>query len=62
MAKEYACRKCRMLTSGRVCPNCHSTELSSDWSGLVLVADAERSQIARTLTITKPGRYAVKVT
>ncbi len=62
MAKEYACRKCRMLTNGRVCPNCHSTELSSDWSGLVVVADPERSQIARTLTISKPGRYAVKVT
>ena len=51
-----------MLTNGRVCPNCHSTELSSDWSGLVVVADPERSQIARTLTISKPGRYAVKVT
>lgn len=61
MAKEYACRICKTLTTGRVCPNCHSTELSSDWAGLVVVLDPIKSQIAKTLSIEKPGRYALKV-
>ena len=62
MAKEFACRKCRTLTTGRVCPNCHSTELSSDWSGLIIINHADKSKIAKTLTVDKPGRYAIKVT
>lgn len=61
MAKEHACRKCHTLTTGRVCPNCHSTEMSSDWSGLLIVFDVEKSVVAKTLNITSPGRYALKV-
>lgn len=59
--KEMACRKCRMLTTEKVCPNCGSSELSNEWSGLVIVINPERSQVAKTLTILKPGRYALKV-
>jgi len=59
--KEMACRRCRMLTTEKVCPNCGSTELSDEWSGLVIVISPERSQVAKTLTISKPGRYALKV-
>ena len=59
--KEMACMKCRTLTTEKVCPNCDSTELSSEWSGLVIVINPERSQVAKTLTISKPGRYALKV-
>ncbi len=59
--KEMACRKCRTLTNEKVCPNCGSNELSNEWSGLVIVINPERSQVAKTLTISKPGRYALKV-
>ncbi|MGQ9718269.1 MAG: transcription elongation factor subunit Spt4 [Nitrososphaerales archaeon] len=61
MAKELACRKCKTLTLGRVCPNCKSKDLSPDWSGLVIVNDVDSSLIAKTLNITKPGMYALKV-
>ncbi|NWG08985.1 MAG: DNA-directed RNA polymerase, subunit E'' [Nitrososphaerales archaeon] len=61
MTKELACRKCKTLTLGRVCPNCKSKDLSPDWSGLVVVNDVDSSLIAKTLNITKPGRYALKV-
>jgi len=61
MAKEYACRRCKGLSTGRVCPNCNSTDLSAEWSGLVIIIDPERSEVAKTLNITKPGRYALKV-
>jgi DNA-directed RNA polymerase subunit E" len=59
--KELACRKCRMLTSEKTCPNDGSTELSKEWSGLIIIINPERSQVAKTLGIAKPGRYALKV-
>ena len=59
--KELACRKCRALTTEKVCPNDGSTELSNEWSGLIVIIDPEKSQVAKTLNITKPGRYALKV-
>ncbi len=59
--KELACRKCRMLTTEKACPNDGSTELSNEWSGLIVIINADKSQVAKTLAITKPGRYALKV-
>jgi len=49
------------LTTDKACPNDGSTELSSEWSGLVIIINPEKSQVAKTLAITKPGRYALKV-
>lgn len=61
MAKEKACRKCKALTHGKVCPVCKSTDLSPDWSGIILVFDPAKSLVANTLEITVPARYALKV-
>jgi DNA-directed RNA polymerase subunit E" len=62
MAKEKACRKCKALTSGKVCPVCKSSDLSPDWQGIILVFDPSKSLVANTLEITAPSRYALKVT
>ena len=59
--KELACRKCRTLTTEKACPNDGSTELSNEWSGLIIIINADKSQVAKTLRITKHGRYALKV-
>ena len=61
MAKEKACRKCKALTSGKVCPVCKSSDLSPDWSGIILVFDPAKSLVANILEITAPSRYALKV-
>ena len=50
-----------MLTHDKVCPNDKSNELSSEWSGLIIVLDVLHSNVAQTLGITVPGRYALKV-
>ena len=50
-----------MLTTEKACPNDGSTELSNEWSGLIVIINADKSQVAKTLAITKPGRYALKV-
>ena len=57
-----ACRKCKFVTTGKVCPACKSSELTPDWNGIVLVVNPENSQIAQTLGITSKGKYAIKVT
>ncbi len=59
--RELACRKCKILTTEKTCPNDGSTELSNEWSGLIIVINPERSQVAKTLGIVKSGRYALKV-
>ncbi|MER3408154.1 MAG: transcription elongation factor Spt4 [Nitrososphaera sp.] len=61
MAKEKACRRCKALTTGKVCPVCKSSDLSPDWQGIILVFDPTKSLIANTLEITVPSRYALKV-
>ncbi|ABK77594.1 DNA-directed RNA polymerase, subunit E'' [Cenarchaeum symbiosum A] len=62
MAREMACRKCKYVTSGKVCPSCKSSDLTPDWNGIVLVVDPENSRVASTLGITTKGKYAIKVT
>ncbi|HEX2124539.1 MAG TPA: transcription elongation factor subunit Spt4 [Nitrososphaeraceae archaeon] len=61
MPKEVACKKCKAITIGKVCPVCKSSDLSPDWSGIILVFDPSKSQIANTLEITAPHKYALKV-
>jgi RNA polymerase subunit RPABC4/transcription elongation factor Spt4 len=36
--------------------------MSADWSGIILVFDPVNSQVAKTLEIAKPNKYALKVT
>jgi len=62
MAREMACRKCKCITIAKVCGSCKSTDLSHDWSGIAVVVDPVNSHIAKTLGITKEGKYALKVT
>ncbi len=62
MVKELACRKCRAITTGRVCPACKSSDLTADWIGILLIVNPQTSQVAKTLNITQKGKYALKVT
>ncbi len=62
MAREMACRKCKFVTTGKVCPACKSSDLTPDWNGVVLVVDPTNSQVSKTLGISKKGKYAIKVT
>lgn len=61
MAKKLqACRNCRRFTTEKFCPICKSTNLSASWKGLVVIVSAE-SELAKTLNIVEPGRYALYV-
>jgi DNA-directed RNA polymerase subunit E" len=61
MVREVACKKCKAVFVGKVCPVCKSTDLSPDWSGVILIFDPQKSRVAATLDITVPHKYALKV-
>jgi len=46
---------------GNICPNCKSSNLSEDWSGLVVVVNLEKSEIAKKISAKSPGKYAIRV-
>jgi len=58
---DKACRNCHAITDGNVCPECKSTDLSDDFSGVVIILNPERSEIAKLMNIKKKGRYAVRI-
>jgi DNA-directed RNA polymerase subunit E" len=58
---EKACRECNYLTKEPVCPNCRSTNLSDDYSGVIIIFDPQSSAIAQLMKVTKKGKYALRV-
>lgn len=58
---DKACKNCRYISNGPICPNCKSTNLSDDWSGLVVIVDPNASDVAKRMGIKAAGRYAVRV-
>jgi len=58
---EKACTNCHFLTTENICPNCRSTSFTTDWSGIAIVVDPQRSEIAKRIGVKKRGRYAIKV-
>lgn len=61
MKSINACKNCHLLTEKNdVCPYC-GERVSKRWQGCIIVRDPKRSQMAKKLNITKPGKYALKV-
>jgi DNA-directed RNA polymerase subunit E" len=56
-----ACRNCRFITEGEICPVCKGNSMSDEWFGYVVIIDPVNSEIAKRLNITHPGRYALRV-
>jgi len=57
-----ACRECHYVvnTKEKVCPKCQG-ELSDKYSGVVIVLDPERSEVAKLLGKNSVGSYAIRV-
>jgi len=55
-----ACKNCHLLTEELTCPNCGG-QTSKNWSGLLTIMDPAASELAKTMNISKPGTYALKV-
>lgn len=61
MAKEKACKNCKRIYEGDVCPNCEKKDISETFKGKVEIINYEKSEIAKELKINKNGLYAVKI-
>jgi DNA-directed RNA polymerase subunit E" len=57
---EKACKTCRRLVKGNLCPMCKSSAVTTSWKGVLVVFDAS-SDIAKEAGITAPGKYAIRV-
>jgi DNA-directed RNA polymerase subunit E" len=55
------CRECHRVVEGETCVICGTSNLSEDWAGYLVIIDPEHSEIAKKMSITLPGRYALKV-
>jgi len=58
---EQVCRECHRILAGQTCPVCGSSNLSSDWSGLVIIINPQKSEIAKKLGVDMADKYALKV-
>ncbi len=58
---EKACRTCRLVSSGEVCPNCKGTDFAKGWEGYILIEDPEGSEVAKAIGAKAPGKYALKI-
>lgn len=58
---DRACKVCRRIVKGNMCPADKSTDLTRSWRGVVMVVDPEKSEIAKEAGLTAPGKFAIKV-
>ncbi len=58
---EKACRKCRRIVQGDVCPACQATDLTKTFEGYIVILDPGHSEIATAVKATTPGKYALKI-
>ena len=62
-SNRLVCRECHLVNSAdaTTCESCASSSLTEDWSGYVVIAHPEESDIATEMQVTEPGSYALKV-
>lgn len=61
MSKKKACKSCKMFVEGNECPSCHGQSFSNLWQGRMYIIDANKSEIAKKISVTVKGEYAIKV-
>jgi len=60
--ENVVCKHCRLVIShGDRCPMCGSKDLTSRWSGYVIVLNVEKSGIAKKLDIKANSTFALNI-
>jgi len=60
MSKKV-CKECKLFVDEAVCPTCQGTVFTSLFQGKIAVIDPKHSEIAKRMSITYEGDYAIKV-
>lgn len=59
---DRACTNCKKIVEeGTHCPICKNNDLTTAWKGMLVVYDAERSDLADEVGVNTPGKYAIRV-
>jgi len=58
---ERACKVCRRIVKGNMCPADKSTDLTKSFRGVVMSINPEKSEIVKEAGITAPGKFAIKI-
>ncbi|MAG02482.1 hypothetical protein CMI42_04035 [Candidatus Pacearchaeota archaeon] len=61
MAKEKACKHCKLIYHEASCPSCGKSDTSDNFKGKVEIVNPENSELAKQLKINKKGTYAIKL-
>ncbi len=57
---EKACRTDRLIISqGDTCPICGQSNLTSKWSGYMVILNVEKSELAKKMGLKINGSYAL---
>lgn len=58
----HACRTCRLIitTKDKACPKCGG-EVSDKYSGMIIILDSTKSDVAKLVSVNANGSYAIKV-
>ena len=60
MSKKV-CKECKLFVDDAVCPQCHGSAFTSLFQGKISIIDPKHSEIAKRMSITYAGDYAIKV-
>lgn len=60
MAKEKACKNCKIIYEGAKCPGCGNEQSNEGFKGKIKIINAEESEIAKNLKISKKGCFAIR--
>jgi DNA-directed RNA polymerase subunit E" len=59
---ELACRNDKLIIAqGNICPLCGASNLTSKWSGHIVILNVEKSEAAKKLGIKVNGSYALSI-
>lgn len=61
MAKERACKTCRIVHEGAKCPKCKESNSIDTFKGKVEILNPDESEIAKELKIREKGLFAIKL-
>ncbi len=61
MAKQKACKVCKLIHEENLCPKCGAKETTEGFKGKIVVLNPEKSELASKLNIQEKGNYAIKI-
>ncbi len=62
MAADKACRNCRIVVEGNICPICNNADfLTRTWEGHIEIINPDDSEVAKAIGAKVKGKYALKI-